>query len=71
MFQYNYARYTRGGSKPFLGGFQPPQNYLNDQASAASSRKFFILTCFKSCQFKHKIKPFKPKTSQCGTHALW
>ncbi len=47
MFQYNYARYTsRGGSKPYLGGFQPPQNYITDQASAASSRKFFILTCF-------------------------
>ncbi len=39
MFQYNHARYTsRGGwgSKPFLAGFQPPQNYINDQASAAS-----------------------------------
>ncbi len=47
MFQYNYARYTsRGASKPYLGGFQPPQNYITDQASAASSRKFFILTCF-------------------------
>ncbi len=47
MFQYNHARYTsRGGSKPFLAGFQPPQNYINDQASAASSRKCFIRTCF-------------------------
>ncbi len=45
MFQYNYDT-SRGGSKPFLGGFQPPQNYINNQARAASSRKFFILTCF-------------------------
>ncbi len=58
-----------GGSKPFFAGFQ---NYINDQASAASSRKCFILTCFKSCQFKHKstFKPFKAKTSQCGIHAF-
>ncbi len=45
MFQYNHARYTsRGGSKPFLAGFHPPQNYINDQASAASSRKCFVLS---------------------------
>ncbi len=29
MFQYNYAHYTsRGGSKPFLAGFQPPKTIL-------------------------------------------
>ncbi len=47
MFQYNCASYTsRSGYKPFLGVFHPPQNYINNQASAASSRKFFILTRF-------------------------
>ncbi len=44
---------ARGGSRPFLGGLQPPIcrlsppktiiSYLNDQESAASSRKFIIL----------------------------
>ncbi len=43
----------RDGSRPFLGGLQPPylssqppkttSSYLNDQASAASSRKCIIL----------------------------
>ncbi len=68
MFKYNYARYTsRGGSKPFLGGFQPPKTILTirpallPRESVSSSRVL-------SCQFKHKSN-FKPKTSQCGTHA--
>ncbi len=54
MFQYNHARYTsRGGSKPFLAGFQPPKTILTirpallPQESVSSSRVL-------SCQFKHK-----------------
>ncbi len=69
MFQYNYARYTsRGGSKPFFAGFQPPKTILtirpalHPQESVSFSRVL-------SYQLKHKSN-FKPKTSQCGTHAL-
>ncbi len=52
--QYNHARYTsRGGSKPFLAGFQPPK-IINDQASAASSKKVF---CLVSLNIKVILSP--------------
>ncbi len=64
MFQYNHARYTsRGGSKPFLAGFQPPKTILPIRPALLPQESVL------SCQFKHTSN-FKPKTSQCGTHAL-
>ncbi len=57
MFQYNHARYTsRGGSKPFLAGFQPPKTILTIRPALLPQESVL------SCQFKHK-RNFKPMTS--------
>ncbi len=74
-----------GGSRPFLDGLQPPYlssqppktiiSYLNDQASAASARKFIILTrlsismCYSSTVNKSLMCAHTFEWSAHGEHA--
>ncbi len=55
MFQYNHACYTsRGGSKPFLAGFQPPKTILTIRP-ALRPRESVSSSRVLSCQLNVKV----------------